>query len=282
MLYPDVDNTEEYMISGTLKRRIRGPLALGLAALLSWVFLGCLQVEGPETPYYLVVFAADGGAPAPKEQRIPEGGAAAAPAAMGKTGYTFAYWYAEDSGSPWNFDTGIISGNTTLLAQWEPISYTVVYNKNANDAAGIMADSSHAYDAAEKLSVNGFSRPGHAFIGWAASPTEPAAYWDGQSVSNLSAEQDAAVTLYAKWVTGSGYTVTFNPNGGAGAGTIGYALDTPAITLPTPVRAGYSFGGWYTDSALSGMRLGKFPRAAPETENSGQSGRRSAMPSPSI
>jgi uncharacterized repeat protein (TIGR02543 family) len=190
-----MDMMEEYMIFSTHKRRMGSPLALGLAALFSWVFLGCPQVEGPETSYYMVTFAAEGGAPAPMEQRIPEGGAAAAPAAMSKTGYAFAYWYTEGSGSPWNFDTDIISGDTTLLAHWEPISYTVVYAKNADDAAGFMADSSHAYDAAEKLSANVFTRPGHAFIGWAASPTEPAAYWDGQSVSNL--KRPASMTIYA-------------------------------------------------------------------------------------
>lgn len=44
------------------------------------------------------------------------------------------------------------------------------------------------------------------------------------------------------------YTVTFNPNGGTGGGTITAGDDGLLPNMPeTPVREGYTFTGWYTD-----------------------------------
>ncbi|MBQ3288866.1 MAG: InlB B-repeat-containing protein [Kiritimatiellae bacterium] len=61
-------------------------------------------------------------------------------------------------------------------------------------------------------------------------------------------------TLYARW-TANSYTVTFNANGGSvtpssKSVTYGSAYGD----LPTPTRAGYAFGGWFT-SASGGTQV---------------------------
>ena len=69
----------------------------------------------------------------------------------------------------------------------------------------------------------------------------------------------ADVTLYAKWITGAVYTVTYNANN-ADSGTIPvdnvyYATGNIAPVLPNSgnlVRAGYSFIGWNTKSNGTG------------------------------
>lgn len=50
------------------------------------------------------------------------------------------------------------------------------------------------------------------------------------------------------------YTVTYNKNGGTIAGESNYTSYTygKGLTLPTPTRQGYIFGGWYTNSGLTG------------------------------
>lgn len=49
----------------------------------------------------------------------------------------------------------------------------------------------------------------------------------------------------------SSYMITFNSQGGSVVSNIVGAYGTP-VTLPTPTRAGYTFGGWYTTAACTG------------------------------
>mgnify|MGYP004648648895 CR=1 FL=1 len=68
---------------------------------------------------------------------------------------------------------------------------------------------------------------------------------DPQSVYNIR--------LQAVWDV-SEYNITYNLNGGtnpAGAKT-SYTIETADYTLPTPTKTGYTFGGWYTNSGLTG------------------------------
>jgi len=57
------------------------------------------------------------------------------------------------------------------------------------------------------------------------------------------------ITLYAKWTPGT-YVLTLNTNGGVAINPMMLAFGA-AVTLPTPFRDGYTFGGWYTTSALT-------------------------------
>lgn len=80
----------------------------------------------------------------------------------------------------------------------EPIKYTVEYNGNSM-TGGSTASSSYTYGVAKALTLNGFTKTGYSFAGWATSATGDVVYTDGQSVTNLSSTNGATVTLYAKW-----------------------------------------------------------------------------------
>jgi uncharacterized repeat protein (TIGR02543 family) len=117
-----------------------------------------------------------------------------------RTGYIVS-WYTGPSG------TGtLITGSTvvktandqTLYAKWTPITYTVQYNINGGDS-GTMESSSFTYNVPSPLSLNGFTRTDYTFAGWATSAGGPTIYTDGQSVKNLTAKNDATITLYAIW-----------------------------------------------------------------------------------
>ena len=57
-------------------------------------------------------------------------------------------------------------------------------------------------------------------------------------------------TLYAKW-TVNNYTISFEENGGSAVLDITQAFGS-AVTAPTaPTKEGYTFGGWYSDVALT-------------------------------
>ncbi|MDO4304154.1 MAG: InlB B-repeat-containing protein [Bacillota bacterium] len=55
------------------------------------------------------------------------------------------------------------------------------------------------------------------------------------------------------------YTVTYNKNSGAIANESNYTSYTygTGLTLPTPTRAGYTFGGWYINSSFTGSAVTK-------------------------
>ncbi len=164
-----------------------------------------------------------------------------------KEGYTFAGWYTAPTGGTLVNEATKYSSltNNTVYARWTANTYKVVYNGNGS-TSGTMSESSHTYDSPKALTSNAFTRKytvtynyngantaptatstsTYTFAGWATSTTGNKVYDNGQTVSNLTATRDAAVNLYAKWSGGS-------------------------ITLPTPVKTGFDFSGWYSDSSLT-------------------------------
>ena len=146
-------------------------------------------------------------------------------------------------------------GDVVVSATFTANSYTVVFDKNADDATGdAMASQQFTYGTAQNLTASTFARTGYTFEGWATEATGEKVYTDGQDGSVISAAQGATVTLYAVW-KGVGYTVSFNKNAGSlsisgsmadQAFTYGteQALTQNAFTCPP----GYSFAGWATSA----------------------------------
>ena len=160
-----------------------------------------------------------------------------------------------NASSKWTND-----GAVSLFAKWTANTYSVAFDPNdepyaGDPATGTMSDEDFTYDVSKALTANGFSREGYTFAGWATTPTGDVEHTDGKTVSNLTAEDEGTVTLYAKW-TGKTYTVTFNARGGTGlsasnttvtmgsaysAGT-GLSGSLPTLTAPD----GFVFDAWYT------------------------------------
>jgi len=172
-----------------------------------------------------------------------------------RTGYTFAGWTRTADGAlefpdeqalpPPNLSSE--AGKVvSLYAKWNPIAYTVVYNKNADNTTGTMANSDRAYDDGKSLTLNTFIRTGYDFAGWARTSTGAVELVDGHS-GNLTATAGTTVTLYAKWnpIT---YYVAYNVNGGTGTMNPNPSIHTydiaKALTLNGFTRTGYTFAGW--------------------------------------
>ena len=184
--------------------------------------------------YYNITFNANGGTGGTGPTSMQATTALSAPA-VSRTGYTLTGW------SP-AVPATVPFADTTYIAQWSPITYTVHYNSNGG-TGGATADSTHTYDTAKALTTNGFTKTGYSMAGWATSSGGPVVYANGQSVTNLASTQGATVNLYAVW-TVSNYNITFNANGGTGGtGPTAMAYGSP-LTAPTVTRTGYTFTGW--------------------------------------
>ena len=129
-------------------------------------------------------------------------------------------------------------------------SYTVKFYPNGGE--GSMDPQSFTYDASQNLSPNSFTRTGYTFAGWSTSEGGSVVYSNGQSVSNLTADQNGNVTLYAQWTVNT-YNVTLHLNGGKfvegyqGVTSYTYGTTTLLPDAEQMTRSGYRFDGWYAD-----------------------------------
>lgn len=133
-----------------------------------------------------------------------------------------------------------VSGNFSIAA-----NQTVMFDNNG----GSGGMSNQVANASGSLTLNTFSRTGYSFGGWnTAANGSGTAYADGATYAFT-----AGTTLYAQWAA-STYTVTYDYNGATtqnGPSSSGFTSGGSAITLPTPVKIGYSFDGWFTDAGLT-------------------------------
>lgn len=151
----------------------------------------------PALKSYNVAYNANGGSGAPSAQTKWYGETLTLSSVKPtRTGYTFAGWNTNSSGTGTNYSSGgAYTGNAavTLYAKWTAITYTVSYN--ANGGTGAPGNQTKTYGQTLTLSTTVPTRTNYNFKGWAtsASATTPNYQPGGSYTAN------AAVTLYAVW-----------------------------------------------------------------------------------
>ena len=109
-----------------------------------------------------------------------------------KAGYTFGGWYKD--GEFTTQVTEIIqgtTGNITLYAKWEPVSYTITYELDGGTNA---SENPAGYNVeTETITLKDPAKAGYTFEGW---------YKDGEfttQVTEIIQGSTGNITLYAKW-----------------------------------------------------------------------------------
>ena len=190
-------------------------------------------------PVYTVSFYSNGGSNV-ISQSVTSGQKATKPADPTKTGYNFTGWYSDQAlTKAYSFNAAVTS-NMTLYAGWERITYTVSFNSNGGSA---VANQTVTWGARATKPANP-TKAGYTFTGW-------------YSDSALTKEYDFNYTLvksnlnlYAGWKQIT-YNVYFVTNGGSATATQRVAWGSKATKPADPTKAGYTFTGWYSDSALT-------------------------------
>ena len=163
-----------------------------------------------------------------------------------KPGYTFGGWYKD--GEFTTQVTEIIqgtTGNITLYAKWELVSYTITYEL---DGGTNVPENPESYNVeTETITLKAPTKDKYDFKGW---------YKDGEftdEITEITQGTTGDITLYAKWELES-YTITYELNGGTNASEnpAGYNVETGTITLKDPVKTGYTFAGWYRTEDYTG------------------------------
>ena len=163
-----------------------------------------------------------------------------APMAPTRTGYTFAGWYSDAALTTEYTFLMMPAANTTLYAKWTGniVEYHVKHY-TANE------DNSTYEEAAEDIIGNTAGE-----MVTATASTDFGGYVYDATVNGTVAsgmvEGDGSLVLklYYKRIS---YSLTFNTNGGEALTPV-TALYGGTITLPTPVKKGCAFDGWYEDA----------------------------------
>ncbi|MFR0575363.1 InlB B-repeat-containing protein, partial [Bifidobacterium boum] len=190
---------------------------------------------GVEPKTFVVSFDSAGGSSV-ASQTVEYGSKAASPKDPTRAGYAFQGWYtAKSGGSRYDFGKPV-TGGLTLYARWKANVYTLSFDANGGSVSP--GSKSVAYGGAYGQ-LPAPSRKGYTFQGWYTAKS-------GGSKIGVDTVAAGNATVYAHWAANS-YRVTFDADGGS-VQTAGKTVtqDRPYGTLPTPARAGHTFGGWYT------------------------------------
>jgi uncharacterized repeat protein (TIGR02543 family) len=183
-----------------------------------------------------------------------------------RTGYTFAGWNTKADGSGQSFEDEEVfycapktnGGTLTFYAQWTPITYNVYVSRETEvngKTATLKTFFACTYDQQINLDEYITSRTGYTFAGWNTAQNGSGTAYNG-TVSGLSSKDGDTVWLYAQWTKDTSaeetsYSISYVLNGGTNnsANPSSYT-GSSAVRLKDPTRTGYTFDGWYKDSAF--------------------------------
>ncbi|WP_249661511.1 InlB B-repeat-containing protein, partial [Lysinibacillus fusiformis] len=187
---------------------------------------------------HTVSFETDGGSAVPSQSVINGGMATMPEIEPTKAGYTFGGWYT-DAGRTQAYDfNSVITEATTIYAKWNAQTYTVSFEVDGGSA---VSNQFVTLGGKAKMPEIEPTKAGYTFGGWYTDAGHTQVY---DFNSNISGN----ITIYAKW-NAQIHTVSFEVDGGSAIANQSVAHGGKA-TMPQvdPTKAGYTFGGWYTDA----------------------------------
>ncbi|MDD3947209.1 MAG: InlB B-repeat-containing protein, partial [Clostridia bacterium] len=166
-----------------------------------------------------------------------------------KQGYDFKGWFYDKD--VWEQPVSLaiikqtgIAQNTEIYAKWEEKPPVVIEEPdpdvNFNTYGGTEVQGLTGVEQITQAPQT--SKTGYSFLGWFLSldDTQPVVF-------PYTPQQDT--TLHAKWHLVN-YSVTYNLDGGDASNPESYNIESGTVTLAPATRTGYTFQGWYSDSAF--------------------------------
>ena len=164
---------------------------IALLAIFSLMMVSCDKNKEDVTPQYAIAFDLQGKGTAIDTMYVEDGSLIVAPEEPTDEFYTFEGWYKDaETTTPWNFETDLVSGNTTLYAKWETIGMrSVLFNTNGlASVPKITVESGSTISAPEEP-----TNEDNYFGGW---------YKEKNCTNKWDFEKDIITkntTLFAKW-----------------------------------------------------------------------------------
>lgn len=189
-------------------------------------------------------------------------GQSATVAALSRTGYTFKGWNTKADGSGTSYSTSltsaqvnalILSGSSTLYAQWTANTYTVTFSAGQGSGGPGTLTATYGQKLRNLTASELPTRAGFTFDGYYTSGYSKK-YFDANGTSLLTWLEASNTTLYVSWKANE-YDVTLDKQNGSGGDdevTATYGSQMPEISVPT--RNAYEFNGYFTEEGGSGTK----------------------------
>ena len=225
------------------------------------------EISDKDAKWYNVIFDSQGGSDV-EAQKVKEGQCAVEPVpAPTKENMVFAGWFYDENLTEEVVFSNVVTQDLTLYAAWktkdesEYTSHKVWFDGNG----GTPSSQSQEVKNEGYVDMNQIETPtrdGYTFTGWWY--TDKDAFAPEKQIT-----QETYVSAHWKqndadhpdgWKT---YVVTYHPNGGSAVGPQSVEEGGLAPEPTSPVKAGYTFSGWYTDEGLAN----KYNFSTPVTEN---------------
>lgn len=180
-----------------------------------------------------------------------------------KSGYNFVGWYTDANAGDLVQAGHAFTSDAMLYARWTPdystpVEYTISFYLNDGVNTGVYSTitttDSYGYHVLASLPAQP-TRDGYDFAGWFTETS------GGTKIELLITNFYGDCPVYAQWtsqqVPVTGYTITFDANGGTLTGDATMTTDANGNlgSLPTaPSWEGYTFTGWF-DAAIGGNEV---------------------------
>ena len=224
-------------------------LCLVLCLFLTFGLFACKDPEEQTVETYMVTFSKNlndvtvNGMPSP--QNVEKGKLVTAPSTNPSTNlYDFTGWYTDASATVlFDFTTVTVSSRLTIYAGWalRVTKYNVTFDLNYSGSA-----TPTVVEVVSGETVNAPANPvreGYRFKFWSTQADE-------SYIFSFSSNVTAHTNLYAMWE--KEYTLTYNYNIVDSQPTNILYGDTENTVQPEdPTRLNFSFGGWFTNEALT-------------------------------
>jgi len=155
-----------------------------------------------------------------------------------KTNYNFIGWATTSSGNVQYLDEDTIvdvENDITLYAIWEGGDINITLDYTFFEVE-VVAKFNDTYSSI----LNTATSNGYTFDGWTLDLEEPVFNINTTLIDNINSHR-----VYAIW-TAKEFDVNFDTDGGSSVLPIEVTYDDLYGVLPTTVKTGYTFDGWYT------------------------------------
>lgn len=151
---------------------------------------------------YTVTFNANGGTVSTTSKSVTYNSTYGTLPTPTRTGHTFNGWKNDNGATVTSNSDMLIAEDHSLIAEWLPFSYTIIFNGNGDDGTGGMTSQTFKYQQDQQLTKSTFSKPNHIFTGWnTAIDGTGDDYSDEHQMKDFKPDSDGQViTLYAQWV----------------------------------------------------------------------------------
>ena len=165
-------------------------------------------------------------------------------------GFTFGGWNKAD-GTAWDFTKDTVTENITLSAKLIPHTYTVTFDSTGGSEVTTKTMTATYGKPLANMPVP--RREGYVFLGWYDAMVGGKCYGNSDGNGTSAYDKDGNITLYAQWTVAPSRMIYFNTCGGTMTGSteVLHKTNTPIAKPSDPTKVGYTFTGWYTDSAFT-------------------------------